>query len=296
MKNIGFIGIGTMGKGMVENLLKNSFNVFAFNRTKSKLEAIKHENLTVVEAPKDLSEKTDVIFTCVSNDNALRDVLFSENGVFQTLKQDNILIDCGTTSLELTKEIYEKAKGKNVEFFDAPITGSKLGAESRQLLFMVGGSKKIFDKCKPLWDAMGKKAVYCGENGFGQKAKHALNLTASLILESYLEGLIFAMKNGVPIDAIRDVLDNSAAKSGIASFKVPYIMKRDFKPHFLYKLMHKDLKLAEKEIEKLGLDLPLTKEIFKQFQKGHEKGLDEEDFCSLVKLLEEETGLKVEEK
>lgn len=294
MKNIGFIGIGTMGKGMVENLLKKGFNVFAFNRTKLKLESIKHENLTVVEAPKDLSEKTDAIFTCVSNDDALRDVLFSENGVFQTINEKNILIDCGTTSSEFTKEIYEKAKEENVEFLDAPITGSKLGAEGGQLLFMVGGSKEVFDGLNDVWDAMGKKTVYCGESGLGQKAKYALNLTQALILESYLEGLIFGLKNNVPIQAMTEILDNSGAKNGVSSFKLPYIMRRDFTPHFLYKLMHKDLRLAEKEIQKLGLNLPLSKGIFKQFQKGHEAGFDEDDFCSLVKLLEEESRIRVE--
>ncbi len=294
MKNIGFIGIGTMGKGMVENLLKNGFNVFAYNRTRGKAEAIKHENFNIVASPKELPEKCEAIFTCVSNDDALKEVLFSENGVFKALNKNNILIDCGTTSAEFTKKIYSKAKEKNVEFLDAPMTGSKLGAESGQILFMVGGNKKVFEKCIPLWNAMGKKAVYCGESGKGQKAKYALNLTLSLTLESYLEGLIFAMKNNVSMDIMMDVLDNSAARSGIASFKLPYIMKRDFKPHFLYKLMHKDLKIAEKEMQKLNLNLPLSKEMFKQFQKGHEKGLDEEDFSALVKLLEDEANVKVE--
>src|SRR3989338_2550954 len=99
MENIGFIGIGTMGKGMVENLLKNGFNVFAYNRTRSKAEAIKHENFNIVASPKELPEKTDVIFTCVSNDDALKEVLFSENGVFKALNKNNILINalhCGT--------------------------------------------------------------------------------------------------------------------------------------------------------------------------------------------------------
>jgi len=294
MENIGFIGIGTMGKGMVENLLKNGFNVFAYNRTKSKAKAIKHKNFNIVDNPRELPGKTNIIFTCVSNDDALEEVLFSGKGVFQTIKENNILIDCGTTSAELTKKIYGKAKEKNAEFLDAPITGSKIGAETGQLVFMVGGNKEIFDKCAPLWNAMGKKAVYCGESGNGQKAKYALNLAQTLILEGYLEGLIFGLKNNVPIDAMIKILDNSAAKNGVASFKMPYIIKRDFNAHFKYKLMHKDLKIAEKEIKKLRINLPLSKEMFNQFQKGHEKGLDEEDFCSLVKLLEEEAGIRIE--
>src|SRR3989338_1966083 len=158
---------------------------------------------------------------------------------------------------------------------------------------MIGGNKEIFDKCMPLWNAMGKKAVYCGENGAGQKAKYALNLAQTLILEGYLEGLIFGLKNNVPIDAMIEILDNSGAKNGVASFKMPYIMKRYFNAHFKYKLMHKDIKIAEKEINALGLNLPLSKEIFKIFQKGHDKGLGEEDFCSLVKLLEGEAEIKI---
>lgn len=104
MKNIAFIGIGTMGKGMVENLLKNGFNVFAYNRTKLKAKAIKHKNFNIVDNPKE----------------------------------------------------------KGVEFLDAPLTGSKIGAETGQLVFMIGGNKEIFEKCMPLWNAMGKKTVYCG--------------------------------------------------------------------------------------------------------------------------------------
>ena len=297
MKNIGFIGIGTMGRGMVANLLKNGFNVFAYNRTKEKIKGIKHTNFKAVGKPKELPPICDVIFTCVSNDNALKEVLFSENGVFKTLNEKNILIDSGTTSLQLTNEVYRKAKEKNAEFLDAPLTGSKIGAETGQLVIMVGGSKKVFDDCMPLWNVMGKKVVYCGENGSGQKVKHALNLAMSMILESYLEALVFAMKSGVSIWPIMEVLDNSGAKNGVASFKMPYIMERNFKPaHFLYKLMHKDIKIAEKEIKDLGLELPLSKGIFKIFEKGHEKGLDEEDFCSLVKLLEEECGVTITKK
>lgn len=293
MKNIGFIGIGTMGRGMVQNLLNKGFTVYAYNRTKDKIDSIVHDGLKTAGNPKELPTKCDAVITCVSDDDALKEVLFSENGVFKTLDAGNILIDCGTTSYELTKEIYEKAKAKNAEFLDAPITGSRLGAESGQLLFMAGGSKKIFEKCVPLWNAMGKKAVYCGGNGTGQKVKYALNLTQTLILESYLEGVIFAMKSRIPIKTIIEVFDNSAAKNGVASFKIPYIMKREFSPHFKYRLMHKDLKIAEKEMGKLGIILPLSKEIFRQFQKGHEKGLNEEDFCSLIKLLEEEAGVKI---
>ena len=145
MKDIGFIGIGTMGKGMVENLLKNGFNVYGYNRTKSKIKGITHANFKAVDKPKELPLKCDVIFTCVSNDEALKDVLFSDDGVFNTLNSKNALIDSGTTSSELTKDIYQKSKSKKIEFLDAPLTGSKIGAETGQLVLMIGGKKEIFE-------------------------------------------------------------------------------------------------------------------------------------------------------
>lgn len=291
IKNIGFIGIGTMGKGMVQNLLKNNFNVLAYNRTKKKIEEVKRKNLNIIETPKDAC-KADVVITCVSNDAALNDVLFSRNGVFKDIGKNNILMDCGTTSIEFTKKINGECNKKNVDFLDAPITGSKIGAETGNLLFMVGGKKELFDKCMPIFNAMGKKAVYCGGNAQGQKAKIALNLAQSMILQGYLEGIILGMKNGVGIEAMREIFENSGARTGIGSFKLPYLINRDFKPHFKLELMNKDIKLAINEIKKLDLSLPLSKEINNVFDKAMRKGWEKEDFVCIARLLEEDAGIK----
>ncbi|MDP2672919.1 MAG: NAD-binding protein [Nanoarchaeota archaeon] len=139
---------------------------------------------------------------------------------------------------------------------------------------------------------MGKKAVYCGETGNGQKIKHALNLTQSNILQGYLEGIALALKQGVPFNSVIDVMENSAAKNGVGSFKIPYIIKRDFEPHFLLNLMTKDLKLAEEEIKELKLELPLSQQTIKIFEEAMEKGYSNEDFSAIVKLLEEKNGVK----
>ena len=293
MKTIGFIGFGTMGSGMVQNLLKNGFNVIGYNRTKSKAEKIKHKNFSAANSPKEACENADITVTCVSSDSALNDVLFSEKGIFDVLDKKKILIDCGTTSVELTSKIAKECGKRGVRFLDAPITGSKMGAEAGTLLFMAGGDEKDVKECMAVFNAMGRKLVYCGPNTFGQKAKIALNLTQALMLQSCFEGLILGVKNGVPLPTMIEIFENSGAKSGVGSVKIPKVLKRDFSPHFKLELMNKDVEFAMSEMQKLGLELPLSKEVAKVFRKAMVKGIGHEDFASLAKLLEKDAGMEL---
>lgn len=280
---IGFIGAGTMGKGMIENLVKNGFDVSFYNRTPKEIEGANYIN-----SLKEL--EGEVIFICVSNDNALRELFEQIN-----FKPGTIFVDCGTTSLKLTEEIKQRCEEKNVEFLDAPITGSKLGAESGNLLFMVGGKKEVFDKLSEEFEAMGKKAVYCGPTPLGQKIKHVLNLTQSNILQSYLEGVTFALRNGVSLEATLEVFENSGAKNGVGTTKLASIKQRNFEPHFLLELMNKDLHLAESEIEELGLKLPLSENTIRVFDRAMSEGLNREDMSAIVKLLEKDNDVEIKE-
>ncbi len=294
-KKIGFIGLGTMGHGMVQNLLKNNFFVNGYNRTKAKAQDIKDKNFIILNAPSQVTKESDVIITCVANDEAIKDVLFSKNGVFEEITEEKILIDCSTTSIEMTSKISEKCKKMNVKFLDAPITGSKMGAESGRLLFMAGGNKKKLEECMQIFNAMGTKTVYCGENTYGQRAKIALNLSQALVLQGYLEGMMLGVKNGVPLQSMLEIFDNSGAKSNVSSVKMPKIMKRDFEPHFKLGLMNKDITFAVHEMKKLGLEFELTKSIGKIFQKAMKKGLENDDIAGIVKLLEEDAGIVLKE-
>src|SRR3989338_5063220 len=281
-----------MGKGMVINLLKNGFNVFAYNRTQSRLEGIKNEKFFPASSPEESCRNSDVVITCVSNDKALKEVLFSKNGVFKSLK-GKILIDCGTTSVELTQKIADRCAKINAGFIDAPVTGSKIGAETGTLLFMAGSNRKTIDGCMLIFNSMGKKVVYCGPNTFGQRAKISLNLSLSLLMQSYFEGIMLGVANGVPLETMLEIFENSGAKTLVGFAKISKVMASDFSPHFKLWLMNKDLKLAMKEIRKLKIVLPLSKRIKKIFDNAMQRGWQDEDFCCIAKLLEENNKIKL---
>ncbi|HLD97320.1 MAG TPA: NAD(P)-dependent oxidoreductase, partial [Candidatus Nanoarchaeia archaeon] len=194
-----------------------------------------------------------------------------------------------------TAEIAKKCAEKGAGFLDAPVTGGMRGAAEGTLLFMIGGQHETFERCRQAFEAMGKKLVYCGPNTYGQRMKIALNLTQSMMLESYLEGATLGLKEGLKLGTIMDVLDNSGARSGVASSKMSSILKRDFSPTFLLELMNKDLKLAETEINKLGLKLPNAAATIKVLQEGMDNGLSNEDWIAIAKLLEEKNKVRISE-
>lgn len=291
MKSVGFAGIGTMGSGMSRNLVKAGFNVFVYNRTRAKAELI--QGSTVVDTPAELCSKAEVILMCVSNDASLKDILYSATGIMSTISSKNILIDSSTTSVELTAKIAKKCAEKGAAFLDAPVTGGMKGAAEGTLLYMVGGKKEAFESCRKIFEAMGKRLVYCGPNTYGQRMKIALNLAQAMILESYLEGIVLGLKEDLPLDVIMETFDNSGAKSGVATAKMPSILQRDFSPTFLLELMNKDMKLAEHEIKKLGINLPTAAATIKMLQEGMDKDLAKEDWIAIAKLLEQKAGVKI---
>ncbi len=287
--NVGFAGIGIMGHGMTKNLVNAGHDVYVYNRTREKAEAV--AGATVVDSPLQLCNDADIIIVCVSNDQALRDVLFGTEGIFKTIDSKHILIDSGTTSLQLTEEIAAKCAEKNIGFLDAPVTGGQNGAEQGTLLYMVGGESETFGKALPLFEAMGSRIVHCGPAGHGQKVKHALNWTQTMVLQSYLEGLALALKGGVAFKAIKEVLDNSGASSKVADAKMPAIMKHNWNANFYLELMHKDVKLAEDDMKQLGIELRVGSQLADILQECMDQGWGRDDWVKIAKLLEDKTGV-----
>jgi 3-hydroxyisobutyrate dehydrogenase-like beta-hydroxyacid dehydrogenase len=187
----------------------------------------------------------------------------------------------------------EELEALGMEFLDAPCTGSKAGAEGGTLTFMIGGKPEVFAHAKPFFEAMGKVLYYCGKSGMGLRAKLTQNLILGNLLQAFNEGLVLSTKAGVDPDLMLDILNNSAARSGLISAKAPAVFKRDFSTNFSVKWLEKDIGLALDLGAAIGVPLLLTGLTQKLFQTAMAKGYGEDDICGSIRVLEEVAGCEV---
>lgn len=284
---IAFLGLGTMGAGMARNLLAREHVVVGWNRSRDKAEALREHGLELADSPAMAAHAADAAIVCLSDDAAVEQVVLGDAGVLATLPSDALLIDCSTTSFELTARVEAAASARGVAFLDAPITGSKLGAAGARLTFMVGGPAERVARAQPLFEAMGRHVVHVGERvGQGQAAKYCLNMTQAIVLEGVLEGYVLAQALDVPLTKLADIFEHSAGKTGVGSFKTPYLEARDFEPHFRLDLMHKDLHLALREAEDRRMPLPAAQAVRVLYDQAVAEGMGPRDFLAIVQLLE----------
>jgi 3-hydroxyisobutyrate dehydrogenase-like beta-hydroxyacid dehydrogenase len=277
-----------MGAGMARNLLGAGFDVAGWNRTPARVGPLADAGLRRADSPRAAAEGAAFVIVCVADDDAVRDVVLdAERGVLAGLAPGAVVLDCGTTSLPLTAELAHATRSRGGEFLDAPVTGSKLGAQGGTLTFMVGGPAREVERVQPLLQAMGKHCVHVGDRpGLGQSAKYCLNMSQAVVLEGVLEGYALARRLGVPLAKMAQVLENSAGRTGVGSFKTPYLQAGDYRPHFKLWLMHKDLHLALGEAARLRVPLPLARAVCTLYDQGVAEGLGDEDFLVLARLLE----------
>lgn len=291
---IAFLGLGTMGGSMARQLLLAGHQVMAYNRSAARREALKSSvpqeaqaRLVLSDNPIQAVKEAEVVVACLSNDEALASLMAGPEGCLAAMPQGSLFLDTGTTSLDLTADLAAQAQGRGLAFVDAPMTGSLLGAKNGTLTFMVGGAQKDVQRVRPLLDAMGKHVVHVGERvGAGQSAKCCLNMGQAVVLQGILEAYALAQRLDVPLEAMAEIFENSAGKTGVGSFKTPYLERQDYTPHFRLDLMQKDLHLALDEASKKRMPLPAAQAVRVLYDQGVAEGWGEEDFLVLARLLE----------
>ncbi|MBV9745376.1 MAG: NAD(P)-dependent oxidoreductase [Acidobacteriia bacterium] len=294
MAKLGFLGLGLMGYPMARNLLRAGHEVALWSHTAEKARALAStEKGRFCESPRQVAENAECIFLCVGNTGMSREVILGENGLVAGAKAGTVVADASTISPSESRSIGEALKAKGIEFLDAPCTGSTPGAEGGTLTFMIGGRREVFEKVKPLFEPMGKRLYYCGGPGLGLQAKLSQNLILSNLLIAFNEGMVLAAKGGIDPKLMLDILDNSAAKSGLISYKAPFVFRGDFQANFSVKWMHKDIGLMLDSGKELGVPLLLTALTNQIFQAAESTGQADEDICSTIKILEEMAGVQV---
>jgi 3-hydroxyisobutyrate dehydrogenase/2-hydroxy-3-oxopropionate reductase len=280
---IAFLGLGIMGRSMASNLVKAGNEVMVWNRTKEK----NVEGAKSAATPKEAAANAEVVWICVSDTDAVEQVLFGKDGAFESVRSGTTVVDSSTILPEASQKFAERIRERGADFVDAPVTGSKIGAEAGTLIFIAGGREETIQKLDPLFKAMGKTVIRMGENGKGLAAKLAMNLMIALIYEGFAEALTLATKLGVEQQALFSLIQSSMVRSGVVDYKMPFVEKRDFSPNFPLRLMHKDIRLMLEAAQESGVELPGLETVKKIYDQAHAAGRDDLDYAATLLNVEE---------
>ena len=284
---ISFLGLGAMGYPMAGHLANAGYDVTVFNRTTSRAENWASEYKgNVATTPEEAAKSADVILTNVGNDNDVREIY---NKIFSTAKAGAILIDHTTTSAIIARELSKEAKEKGMEFLDAPVSGGQAGAENGILTVMVGGDQQAFDKVFFILDTYAKAVTLIGEAGQGQVLKMINQICFVGTLQTLSEAIMLAKAEGIEAKTIVDVLQHGAAGSWQMVNRTETMMDNDFDFGFAVDWVRKDLAICLEEAKKLGVELPVTKQIDEQYKKLQDRGYARADTSVLIKQFDEES-------
>lgn len=293
LKSVGFAGLGLMGSRMAQNLANKGFEVTVWNRTRAKAESL--TNVRIAHSPAELASNVDAVCTCVADPRALREVAFGTDGIFSGAARGVLFVDFSTVSPELSKDLASEAEGRGMAYVEAPVTGSKGGAQAGTLVLMVGASPEAFARAEPLFKAVGEKAIHCGPVGAGSQVKLAGNAVIALMLQALSEGMLLTRRAGVDPKKLLEVIAASGFRSPYFDFKGKAILERNFETHFSIDLMFKDLQLFLESAAKSKTPTPTVAAVKEAYALARAAGLGDKDIAATICALEKLTGTQIGE-
>src|SRR5258708_19245557 len=256
MANLGFVGLGAMGGRVTKRLLDAGHTVSGYNRKKSKAQWLLDAGMHWADSPRAVAQAADVVFTMVTNTNALHEVLGGSDGVLAGLGQGKIYIDMSTVSPNASRKLATQVAAKGARMLDAPVSGSVITLEQGNLSLMVGGEQAIFAQVKPILLDIGPKVNYVGKNGQAVLMKIAINLNLQVQFVGFCEGLFLAVKGGIPIETALEVMHNSVIASPSLKYRTPFILNMPEEAWFNVNMMQKDILLPEDLGSELNFPFP----------------------------------------
>jgi 2-hydroxy-3-oxopropionate reductase len=295
MAQIGFIGLGIMGKPMAAHLVKAGHTVHVCDVVEEPVKYICSLGGKACTCCREVAQKSEIIIIMVPDTPDVEKVLFGPDGLCEGLKPGQIVVDMSSISPIATKDFAKRLAAVGVKMLDAPVSGGQVGAEQATLSIMVGGPADLFDQIKPLFQLMGKNIVHVGGHGDGQTAKVANQIVVALTIEAVSEALLFASKAGADPARVREALMGGFAHSRILELHGERMIKRTFNPGFRIRLHQKDLNLALSSARSLGLSLPNTATAQELFNAVSAQGGIDLDHSAMVLALEKLANHKVRE-
>jgi 3-hydroxyisobutyrate dehydrogenase/2-hydroxy-3-oxopropionate reductase len=294
MAKLGFLGLGIMGAPMAQNLCKAGHEVAVWSNDTKKAKAFAAANdATFHSTPASLASDCECSFVCVGDTEMSRQVIMGDSGLLAGAEKHSVVVDCSTIAPSASVQIARALELSEIDFLDAPCTGSKAGAEGGTLTFMVGGPHLVFERVQPWFQAMGKTFYYCGQHGMGLRAKLTQNLILGNLLQAFNEGFVMSTKAGVDPSLMLEILNNSAARTGLISAKAPAVFRRDFSTNFSVKWLEKDMALMVNAAAEMDIPVPLTALSQQLLRTAIAKGFGDEDICGSIRVLEGIAGVQV---
>lgn len=286
MAELGFVGLGIMGKPMASHLVKAGHTVHVCDIAEEPVKYLCSLGARGCTCCREVAQRSEIIFIIVPDTPDVETVLFGPDGLAEGLRPGQIVVDMSSISPIATKDFAKRLASMGVEMLDAPVSGGQVGAENATLSIMVGGKEEVFNRIKPFFELMGKNIVHIGGNGDGQTCKVANQIVVALTLEAVAEALVFASKAGADPMKVRAALLGGFAQSRILEIHGERMIKRTFNPGFRVKLHQKDLNIALQAARSMGLSLPNTATAQELFNALAAQGGSELDHSSIVMVLE----------
>lgn len=280
---IGFIGTGVMGKSMAGHLLKAGFPLVVYSRTKAKAEELLAKGAGWADTPKEVAEKANVIITIVGYPNDVEEVYLGQDGIVTNGRENTYVIDMTTSTPTLAKRIYDEAAKKGIYALDAPVSGGDIGAKEARLSIMAGGDQTAFEAVQPILEKLGTNIVYQGAPGAGQHTKMCNQIAIASNMIGVCEAVIYAEKAGLDPNTVLKSISTGAAGSFSLSNLAPRMLNGDFEPGFYIKHFIKDMNIALKEAEAMGMQTPGLALARKMYQELAEAGEENSGTQALYK-------------
>ncbi len=279
---VALMGVGRMGAGMAGRLLSANFPLAIYNRNREKAAPFARDGAVVVSSPGEAASKAEIVISMVADDLASRDVWLGENGALEGASSGTVLIECSTLTVGWVKELAAAATRRGCELLDAPVTGTKPHAAAGELVFLVGGSASALDAARPVLSVLGQEIIHLGANGNGALMKLINNFMCGVQAASLAEAAYLIDAGGLDREKALAILTNGAPGSGLVKRAVARAAAKDFTPHFILRLMAKDLGYAVKEAAQRGLALQTAASALAVFKHAMADGLGDEDFSAVV--------------
>ena len=290
---ISYLGLGTMGGGMASNLLKAGYKLTVWNRSAEKCKPFARKGARLAESPADAIRDVDLVIYMLSNDQAVEEVVFGANGILSGIKEGQIAMDMSTVLPATSLREQQAYSNRGVNFLDAPVFGSKTESAKAKLWIMAAGKRHTFEKVKPVLQHLGQTIHYFGKNGNATAMKLVGNLIVALELEALSEGLVLALKAGLDLSTVMEVVKVADFRSPLLVSNGQNILKRDFSTSFALKLMLKDAGLIDKFAGSLQSPIPGLRVVENHLKSAVALGVEKENASAVIKALEKEAGVEV---